>query len=138
LLPVLSLALVTCLIAFNKVGSPQFIMWFSVPVIFGIVTLGRGFRTPAILVLVIAALTQILYPINYYNYLTLNPLLVVVVTVRNIMLFVLFGWTIRALLRFVRPAGRRESPGDEQPSQVHSPSPWPLNDAEHDRLREHP
>jgi len=138
LLPVLSLALVTCLIAFNKVGSPQFIMWLSVPVIFGIVTLGRGFRTPAILVLVIAALTQILYPINYYSYLTLNPLLVVVVTVRNIMLFVLFGWTIRALLRFVRPAGHPESPDDEQPSQVHSPTSWPLNDAEHDRLREHP
>ena len=37
-LPVLALALVSGLIAFNKVGSPQFMTWLAVPVILGLAT----------------------------------------------------------------------------------------------------
>jgi hypothetical protein len=61
LLPPLALALVTALIAFNKVGSPQFVTWLAVPVVLGVATSaagwGRSFRVPAALALVIAGLT---------------------------------------------------------------------------------
>lgn len=135
LLPVLALALVTCLIAFNKVGSPQFIMWLAVPIIFGLIVRGSEFRVPAVLVLVIGLLTQVLYPANYYSYISLNPVLLIDATVRNIMLFVLFGWAVRELVRIVRsPVAPDAVPGNSGGSA----SAWPLGDAEHDRLREHP
>jgi len=100
-LPPLALALVTTLIAFNKVGSPQFVSWFAVPIILGLVTAatGRGhsFRVPAVLVLVIAALTQVLYPVLYANFLGLDTFLLIVITVRNLLYFVLLAWAVVTL-----------------------------------------
>src|SRR5690606_10352506 len=60
LLPPFALALVTALIAVNKVGSPQFISWLAAVIILGLVSKGVGgcsFRWPAVLALVIAGLT---------------------------------------------------------------------------------
>jgi len=128
LLPVLSLALVSCLIAFNKVGSPQFISWLAVPVIFGIVLAARGgisFRTPAILVLAIAVLTQTIYPYLYVWFLSLNPVLLVVGTVRNILLLVVFGWAISVLVQLAKLG----NPDDDDPSSAAHDWPtaaWPL------------
>jgi hypothetical protein len=139
LLPVLSLALVAVLIAFNKVGSPQFVMWLAVPVIAGLVAVlhrrraavrvecsrggiaasgraavdsqvvdsqvvGAGarvvesFRVPATLVLVIAALTQVIYPFFYTALLSLNPVMLVVVSIRNLLYFVLVAWSVTELI----------------------------------------
>jgi hypothetical protein len=36
-LPPLVLAITTALILFNKVGSPQFVGWLAVPIVFGLV-----------------------------------------------------------------------------------------------------
>jgi hypothetical protein len=105
-LPVLALALVVAFIAFNKVGSPQYIAWFAVPVIVGLVGSaagrGRSFRTPAIIVAALAALTQLVYPLLYDALLALDPVALVVLTVRNLMLFVLLGWAVAALWRLGR------------------------------------
>lgn len=102
LLPVLALALTTALIAFNKVGSPQFISWLAVPIVLGLVTSahgrGRSFRVPAGIVLVIAAVTQVVYPYLYDFLLAANPAMLAALTVRNALLFVLLGWAIRAIL----------------------------------------
>jgi len=102
LLPPLALALVTTLIAVNKVGSPQFIGWLAVPVVLGLATnaAGRGtsFRVPAALVLVLAALTQVVYPYLYTNLLGLDRGMLLVLSVRNLLLFVLLGWAVRALV----------------------------------------
>jgi hypothetical protein len=102
LLPPLALAITVCLIAFNKVGSPQFIAWLAAPILLGLVThatgAGRSFRTPAILTLVIAALTQVVYPYLYTALLLLHPLMVSVLTVRNLLEFVLLGWAVHAVL----------------------------------------
>jgi hypothetical protein len=102
LVPALALALVTALIAFNKVGSPQFISWLAVPVILGIATRvaghGRSFRTAGALVLAIAALTQFIYPYLYGALLVLDPFMLVVVSVRNLLYFVLLGWAIYAIV----------------------------------------
>jgi hypothetical protein len=127
LLPPLALALVTTLIAVNKVGSPQFIGWLAVPVVLGLATSaaghGRSFRFPATLALVIAALTQLLYPYLYLELLYLNPLLLAVLTVRNILEFVLLGWAVLAVVRAPLQPG-----ADDEPGENWLPSVWPLAD----------
>lgn len=89
LFPMLSLGLVSALIVFNKVGSPQYIGWLAVPVVAAIVTGGAAratMRGPAVLVLLAAALTQVVYPYFYTDLVTLQPWMVVVVTARNLLL----------------------------------------------------
>ena len=97
----LALALVAALIAINKVGSPQYIAWLAAPVILGIVTsaagYGHSFRAPAILTLVIAALTQLIYPYLYGLVIAADPAMLLVLTGRNILLFVLLGWAVFAV-----------------------------------------
>lgn len=115
-LPSLALAYVTAFIAVNKVGSPQYITWLAVPVILGLVThaagLGRSFRTPAIIVFVIAGLTQLIYPVLYGYLLSLNVLMLVVISARNALLFVLLGWAIVSLLWASRSANNAERNSD--------------------------
>ena len=102
-LPSLVLALVVAVIAVNKVGSPQFISWIAVPIVLGVATHGASFRTPAVLALMIAGLTQVIYPYLYGSLIELNPAMLVVLTVRNILEFVLLGWAVAALVRLGHP-----------------------------------
>lgn len=124
LFPPLALALTTAFIAVNKVGSPQYIAWLAVPIVLGLATHaaghGRSFRTPAILGLVIAALTQVIYPYLYIWLIYLNPLMVSALTVRNILEYVLLGWAVYAVVS--TPVGI-EAHGDEE----WLPSVWPLD-----------
>ncbi|MFE4470035.1 hypothetical protein ACFRFH_14580 [Leifsonia sp. NPDC056824] len=121
ILPELSLALVTAFIAFNKVGSPQYIVWLAAPVVIGLVYQGRGFKTPAILVLTTAALTQLIYPYLYDGLLVPLPAMVAALTARNLMYFVVLGWTIGALWR---KRHRDEAAGDLLPAHA-----WPFRSA---------
>ena len=132
----LALALVVSLIAFNKVGSPQFISWLAVPVILGLWTSYAGstvsFRVPAALVLVIAALTQVLYPALYVHLLGLNTLMLLVISVRNVLYFVLLAWAISELWMLGLRA-RNRVPGDgELPHN--SAADWPLGAVQRGRL----
>jgi len=106
LLPPLMLALTMALIVFNKVGSPQFAGWIAVPVIFGLVTArvggGASFRTPAVLGLGVAALTQLVYPYWYGRLLGLDTVLLVVLTARNVLSLVLLAWAVVAVWAAVR------------------------------------
>lgn len=121
ILPELSLALVTAFIAFNKVGSPQYITWLAAPVVIGLIYQGRGFKTPAVLVLITAALTQVIYPYLYDGLLIPVPEMVAVLTLRNAMYFVILGWTIGALWRKRHAA---EAVGDLLPAHA-----WPFRAA---------
>ncbi len=118
ILPELTLALVSAFIAFNKVGSPQYVAWLAVPVVLGLVYQGRGFRIPAILVTVTAALTQLIYPYLYDWLLSVHPAMVAVLTVRNLMYFVVLGWAITALWR-----GPRGTEADADSLPQHA---WPF------------
>lgn len=126
-LPSLVLALVTAFIAFNKVGSPQYISWLAVPVILGLATAaaghGRSFRTPAVLTLVLAVLTQVLYPYLYIWLVYVNPVMLIVLTARNLLLFVLLGWAITSLWQVARPGSQHENL-DEETDWL--PAVWPL------------
>lgn len=131
LLPPLALALTVALIAFNKVGSPQFIAWIAVPVVFGLLTqaagAGRSFRTPVIITLVLAALTQVIYPYLYNALLSLDPLMLGVLTARNLLEFVLLGWAVHA----VATAARAGTVGDDPEDWL--PAVWPFT-TDRDRL----
>ena len=87
------------LIVFNKVGSPQFMIWLAVPLValvyFGInkskVALAMG---AAILLL-----TQLVYPVFYIELLGLETMPLGLLTVRNLLLVALLIWANSQLLK---------------------------------------
>ncbi len=127
-LPSLSLALVTAFLAFNKVGSPQYVTWLAIPVILGMATTasgrGRSFRIPAILVCVIAALTQVIYPYLYGYLLGTNVVMLLVITAKDILLFALLAWAVANLVQSARTFAfdREETDVTEWLPQV-----WPFS-----------
>jgi len=110
LLAPLTLAITTALIVFNKVGSPQFVTWLAVPIVFGLTLSltgrGRSFRVPAVLGLVIALATQALYPYLYGALLGLNFVMLLGLTGRNLLYLVLLGWAVAAIIGLIRDAAR--------------------------------
>ncbi|WP_285037180.1 glycosyltransferase 87 family protein [Plantibacter sp. ME-Dv--P-095] len=114
----LALLFVLTLIVFNKVGSPQFAMWLAAPVILGLVLQRRRFIAPAVITLVIAALTQLVYPYLYLWLLNVDPVLVTVLTVRNLAYLVLAGWAVHALFAPAHPEDDAVSSSD--PVRVHA------------------
>ena len=125
LFPSLTLAFVTALIAFNKVGSPQYVAWLAVPIVLGLATYragyGRSFGTPAIITLVIAGLTQTIYPYLYDWLLTVSPLILIVLTARNLLFFVLLGWAVWAIVTSPLPDQM-----DPHSDDAWLPSVWPF------------
>ncbi|MDH6180506.1 hypothetical protein M2152_000688 [Microbacteriaceae bacterium SG_E_30_P1] len=117
-----SLALVTALIAFNKVGSPQFVAWFAVPIIVGLVAhasgIGRSFAVPATLAVIIAALTQLIYPYFYGWLLALDVPMLSVITARNVLYFVVLGWAIHAIVTSTREARTSTEVALQRPSTL--------------------
>ncbi|HEY4224243.1 MAG TPA: hypothetical protein VGM70_00335 [Pseudolysinimonas sp.] len=107
LLPPLVLAITTALILCNKVGSPQFVTWLAVPIVLGLSTAATGhgpsFRFPASLALVIAGLTQLMYPYLYDELLTLNFGMLLVLTARNLLYVVLLVWAVWRMAQLLTP-----------------------------------
>ena len=107
LLPPLALAITTALILFNKVGSPQFVTWLAVPIVFGLSAAATGrapsFRFPAALALVIAALTQLMYPYLYDQLLSLNFWMLLVLSARNLLYLALLAWAVWSMTRLLSP-----------------------------------
>ncbi|SDQ80928.1 glycosyltransferase 87 family protein [Microbacterium sp. cf332] len=99
LLPVAALAIVVVFIALNKVGSPQYLCWLVPPVVLGLVFDRRAWLRPAAFVLVLSALTQLVYPLLYGDVLAALPTGVVVLTVRNVLLVALGVWMVVRLVR---------------------------------------
>ena len=93
-----ALGLVAAFLALNKVGSPQYLTWLVAPVLLGLATTGR-FRFPAVVVPIMAVLTQLVYPWGYTLVLGAAPIGVAVLELRNLLEVVLLAWTIGALLR---------------------------------------
>ena len=127
LLAPLALALVTAFIAFNKVGSPQYMTWLAVPIILGLATramgYGRSFQFPAIIALLMAGLTQVFYPILYESLLYLQLPLLIVLTLRNILILVLFGWSVAMLADLARPFVAHE---ELKQGDAWLPATWPF------------
>jgi hypothetical protein len=93
-----ALALTTTFVTLNKVGSPQYVLWIAPVVAVGLALRPEQFRVPSMLVAWTAGLTTLVFPILYLALLDLNPFAVVVLTVRNALLVVLFGWCVLRVL----------------------------------------
>jgi hypothetical protein len=123
----LSLAITTALITFNKVGSPQFVSWLAVPVVFGLASASVGraasFRVPAVLAVVIAALTQTLYPYLYDYVINANFVMLLVLSARNLLYVALLVWAVSSLVSLFRISAVRQDPGPR-------PRPRPLAERE--------
>ncbi|MEY2849796.1 MAG: hypothetical protein RI885_2463 [Actinomycetota bacterium] len=106
LLPPLSLAILSAMIALQKVGSPQFMTWLCVPVILGLVLhrqrLAPSFAVGAVLVILLAVLTQAIYPVNYGRVLGLDPIALTILTARNLLVFVVLGWAVMSTISVAR------------------------------------
>jgi hypothetical protein len=103
--PVLALLFVAVLIAVNKVGSPQYVGWYAVPVVWGLVAgypSARRFLPVAIGVLPLALLTQVIYPGFYDELLAVHTWMVFVLTVRNVLEVAVLVWAVVALVRLAR------------------------------------
>jgi len=94
LFPPLSLGLVLAFILFNKVGSPQYMTWLAAPLVVALVIDRHRWWKPATLGLAIALLTFIVYPLTYWGVLSLLPFPVALLTIRNVLLAVLFVWVV--------------------------------------------
>lgn len=80
------------LIVFNKVGSPQFELWLSVPLMAGILLGVPRWHFALIGGLAIGLLTNLLYPVFYMDLMGLGNLGVWILTIRNAALVVLLVW----------------------------------------------
>jgi len=98
-LPAASLALVLALIAFNKVGSPQYFCWLIPPVLLGLLLDRARFTAVALVCLSVMALTQIVYPWIYSDVINTRPLGLLVLTARNALEIVLFVWMLGLLTK---------------------------------------
>ncbi len=109
LFPSLSLALVLGFIVFNKVGSPQYLVWLVPSLVVGLVVRRTAWFAPATLALAAALLTQLVYPILYEGILVPQPIAVVILTLRNLLLVALLAWTVVRVARLTPPARRSVS-----------------------------
>ncbi|ADX71296.1 hypothetical protein Asphe3_00770 [Pseudarthrobacter phenanthrenivorans Sphe3] len=92
-----ALTLATAFVVFNKVGSPQFMVWLAPAVAVGLAHSWREWRVPATMLIVIAVATYFIYPLFYDALSHNNPWMALVLTIRNVLLVVLFLWSVRRL-----------------------------------------
>lgn len=69
----------------------------------------RRFVPIAIAALPTAVLTQLIYPAYYDQVLTLQPWMLVVLTLRNVLEVGILAWTVVELVRMGRGAGRMDA-----------------------------
>ena len=74
------------LIVFNKVGSPQYLTWLAVPIIYGFLAQVARAQWLAVGVLVVSALTWLIYPVLYNGILLGGYGETMALTVRNLLL----------------------------------------------------
>ena len=92
-----ALTLATAFVVFNKVGSPQFMVWLAPAVAVGLSHSWRDWRVPAAMLILIAVATYFIYPLFYDALSHNNPWMAGVLTIRNVLLVVLFLWSVRRL-----------------------------------------
>jgi hypothetical protein len=105
-----ALTLTITLIVFNKVGSPQYVLWIAPVVAAGLWADAAAFRAPARIVAWTAGLTTLVFPVLYLPLTDLHPVAVAVLGARNVLLVVLFGWCVLRLVEEALAAWGRELP----------------------------
>lgn len=96
-------ALTAALIVFNKVGSPQYMLWLTPIVAVGLLVDRKRWRTPAIWMAITSFLTTLVFPIFYMPLVAGDPFAASLLLARNVLLVALFAWSVRALWRDAAP-----------------------------------
>lgn len=104
-----SLTLTTAFVVFNKVGSPQFMVWLAPAVAVGLAHSWKEWRVPATMLIAVAVATFFIYPLFYDALSHNNPAMALVLTIRNALLVVLFIWAVRRLYSLGKNAPVAES-----------------------------
>ncbi|MDP5225631.1 MULTISPECIES: glycosyltransferase 87 family protein [Arthrobacter] len=102
-----ALLMTAAFIVFNKVGSPQFMVWLAPVVIAGLNHDWERWKVPGALLMVIAMTTFVIYPLFYTPLIHANPIMAGVLTLRNVLLVVLLVWSVRRTLDLGRSAASR-------------------------------
>ena len=87
------------LIVFNKVGSPQFMIWLAVPLVALMYFSIDKSKVALAMGAAILLLTQLVYPVFYIELLGLEILPLGLLTVRNLLLVALLIWANTQLLK---------------------------------------
>ncbi|KUM35048.1 hypothetical protein AR689_13270 [Arthrobacter sp. EpRS71] len=103
-----ALMMTTAFIVFNKVGSPQFIIWLAPVIIAGLTHDWNRWKVPAALLMAIAMTTFVIYPLFYTPLIHAHPVMAAVLTTRNVLLVVLLWWSVQRTVEL----GRRVNPDD--------------------------
>ncbi|MFJ6303347.1 glycosyltransferase 87 family protein [Pseudarthrobacter oxydans] len=99
-----SLMMVTAFIVFNKVGSPQFIIWLAPAIIAGLTHDWERWKVPAALLMGIAMTTFVIYPLFYTPLIHAHPVMAAILTTRNVLLVVLLWWSVKRTAELGRKA----------------------------------
>lgn len=97
-----ALTIAVALIVFNKVGSPQYMLWLVPIVVAGLASDLQRWRTPAALVLLTSVLTTLIFPIFYLPLAAGNLAAVTLLTTRNVLLIGLMLWSLWRLVQLAR------------------------------------
>ena len=84
---------------FNKVGSPQYMLWLAPIVVGGLANGWRTWRLPATLMAIIAVATTVVFPLFYMPLIAGDPAAATVLGIRNLLLVVLLGWAVWEIVR---------------------------------------
>jgi hypothetical protein len=99
-----ALMMVTAFIVFNKVGSPQFIIWLAPVIIAGLTHDWERWKVPAALLMGIAMTTFVIYPLFYTPLIHAHPVMAAILTTRNVLLVVLLWWSVKRTAELGRKA----------------------------------
>ena len=99
LILVASFALTAVLIVFNKVGSPQYMLWLAPIVAVGLVVDPRAWRRAAGWLAGACFATTLVFPVLYMPLIDGDPFAAGVLLARNVMVVGLFVWSVVVLWR---------------------------------------
>lgn len=104
LLLVGSLAMVSALIVFNKVGSPQYMLWIAPVVVVGLARYDGRWRHAAALMAVIGSATTVVFPLLFRPIAEGDLWAAGVLTFRNALVVLMLGCSVAGLWNLASPS----------------------------------